>query len=55
MKSRFGIGGHPFHPMLVTVPIGLFVWAFVADLIMSSPGASRSGMTSRSGRALQQF
>lgn len=33
MRSKFSIGGHPLHPMLVALPIGLFVWALVADII----------------------
>lgn len=33
MESKFAIGGHPIHPMLVPLPIGLFTWAFVAGLI----------------------
>ncbi|MEZ4553061.1 MAG: DUF2231 domain-containing protein [Dehalococcoidia bacterium] len=33
MRSRFSVAGHPLHPLLVTVPIGLFLWAFVADLV----------------------
>jgi uncharacterized membrane protein len=33
MKSNAAIAGHPLHPMLVAVPIGLFVWTFVADLV----------------------
>ncbi|HXH20959.1 MAG TPA: DUF2231 domain-containing protein [Dehalococcoidia bacterium] len=33
MKSKLAIAGHPLHPMLVTVPVGLFVWAFVADIV----------------------
>ncbi|MGE5595504.1 MAG: DUF2231 domain-containing protein [Hyphomicrobiales bacterium] len=33
MKSKFAIAGHPIHPMLVVVPIGLFVWALVSDFI----------------------
>ena len=32
MASRASIAGHPIHPMLVTIPIGLFVFSFVADL-----------------------
>jgi uncharacterized membrane protein len=27
------IAGHPIHPMLVAVPIGLFAWAFIADIV----------------------
>lgn len=33
MRSKFAIMGHPLHPMLVTLPIGLFLWAFVADIV----------------------
>ena len=32
MASRASIAGHPIHPMLVSIPIGLFVFSFVADL-----------------------
>lgn len=33
MRSRFAIFGHPIHPMLVGIPIGLFLWAFVSDIV----------------------
>jgi len=33
MRSKFSIAGHPLHPMLVSIPIGLFVWAFVCDIV----------------------
>ena len=33
MKSKAAIGGHPIHPALVSIPIGLFIAAFVADLV----------------------
>ena len=33
MRSKFSLGGHPLHPMLVTVPIGLFVWALFSDVV----------------------
>jgi uncharacterized membrane protein len=33
MRTPANIKGHPIHPMLVTVPIGLWVFSFVADLI----------------------
>ena len=33
MRSSANIGGHPIHPMLVPLPIGLWVFSFVADLI----------------------
>jgi uncharacterized membrane protein len=32
MLSKFSIKGHPLHPLLVALPIGLFVWTLVADL-----------------------
>ena len=32
MASRASIAGHPIHPMLVTIPIGLFVFSLVADI-----------------------
>src|SRR5437773_168678 len=33
MASRASIAGHPIHPLLVPLPIGLFVFSFVCDLI----------------------
>ncbi|MGI8422669.1 MAG: DUF2231 domain-containing protein [Chloroflexota bacterium] len=33
MRSKFSIGGHPLHPMLVAIPIGLFAWALVSDIV----------------------
>lgn len=33
MRSKFSIYGHPLHPLLVALPIGLFVWTFAADII----------------------
>lgn len=33
MRSRFSIMGHPIHPALVALPIGLFIWAFVSDVV----------------------
>lgn len=32
MASRASIAGHPVHPMLVPIPIGLFVFSFIADI-----------------------
>jgi uncharacterized membrane protein len=37
MASKASIAGHPIHPMLVPIPIGLFVFSLVGDL------ASRAG------------
>lgn len=33
MRSKFSIAGHPLHAMLVVIPIGLFLWAFVAQVV----------------------
>lgn len=33
MPSKFAIFGHPIHPMLIPIPIGLIVWALVADIV----------------------
>ncbi len=33
MRSRFSVAGHPLHPLLVAIPIGLFLWAFIADIV----------------------
>lgn len=32
MVSQASIAGHPIHPMLVPIPIGLFVFSLVADI-----------------------
>ena len=40
MASKASIAGHPIHPMLVGIPIGLFVFALVADLAGMVSGAS---------------
>ncbi len=33
MQSRFAINGHPIHPLLVTIPIGLFLWALASFVV----------------------
>lgn len=33
MRSSFSILGHPIHPMLVVIPVGLVVWTLVADIV----------------------
>ena len=33
MRSRVALRGHPLHPMLVPIPIGLFVWTFISDIV----------------------
>lgn len=38
MRSKAKIGGHPIHPMLITVPIGLFIGTLVADVLYQTSG-----------------
>ena len=33
MRTPANIAGHPIHPMLVPIPIGLWIFSFVCDLI----------------------
>ena len=33
MKSKISIAGHPLHPLLIALLIGLFVWTFVSGII----------------------
>lgn len=42
MKSRAAIAGHPIHPMLVPLPIGLFVWALIANIVYLSSDNDRT-------------
>jgi uncharacterized membrane protein len=39
MRTPAQIAGHPIHPMLVTLPIGMWVFSLVADLIALRSGA----------------
>jgi uncharacterized membrane protein len=39
MRTPAQIGGHPVHPMLVTIPIGLWIFSLVADFIAMRSGA----------------
>ena len=41
-RSKAHIGGHPLHPMLVPIPIGLFAWSLVSLIVYA---ASDSNMT----------
>jgi uncharacterized membrane protein len=38
MRSKMSIAGHPLHPMLVSIPIGLFGWALLADIVFGASG-----------------
>jgi uncharacterized membrane protein len=42
MRSKLSIAGHPLHPMLVALPVGLFVWTLVADLVYATDTAGRA-------------
>ena len=42
MRSKFAIHGHPIHPMLVALPIGLFLWTLVADIVYLSTDHDRT-------------
>jgi uncharacterized membrane protein len=33
MRSKFSVFGHPLHPLMVAVPVGLFIWTLVADVV----------------------
>ncbi len=41
MTTRVTIAGHPLHPMLVTLPIGLWIFSLVSDLVFVSNGDAR--------------
>jgi uncharacterized membrane protein len=41
MSTRVSIAGHPIHAMLVTLPIGLWVFSLVADIVFLSNGDAR--------------
>jgi len=45
MTTRVTVGGHPIHAMLVTIPIGLWVFALAADIIYASTGDGRWEVT----------
>jgi len=36
MASPASIAGHPIHPILVTVPVGLWVFSLVSDIIFAA-------------------
>ncbi|BCJ65036.1 DUF2231 domain-containing protein [Polymorphospora rubra] len=43
MESRLKVLGHPVHPMLVTLPVGLFVTAVIFDVIDVAGGPAILG------------
>jgi uncharacterized membrane protein len=36
--NRATIAGHPIHPMLVTIPIGLWIFSLVCDVVFATTG-----------------
>jgi uncharacterized membrane protein len=40
MSSPASIGKHPVHPMLIVLPLGLWVFSFVCDLVYLFQGAA---------------
>ena len=47
LKSTASIAGHPIHPMLVPLPIGLFVAALVTDILFLVDGSPGWAIASR--------
>jgi uncharacterized membrane protein len=45
MRTPANIAGHPIHPMLVTIPIGLWVFSLVADLVALRSADPQTWMT----------
>ena len=39
LRATVTIAGHPLHPILVTIPIGLFVAALVTDIVYVVDGS----------------
>jgi uncharacterized membrane protein len=45
MSTRVTIAGHPIHPMLVTIPLGLWVFSMICDFGFVLTGDSRWAIT----------
>jgi uncharacterized membrane protein len=45
MRTPAQIAGHPIHPMLVTIPIGLWLFSLVCDFVALRSGAPASWAT----------
>lgn len=45
MTTRATLAGHPVHPMLVPIPIGLWVFSLVCDFVFIYTGDSRWAIT----------
>ena len=45
MRTPASIAGHPIHPMLVPIPIGLWIFSFVGDLFHAGGSADPAWIT----------
>src|SRR6185503_6197648 len=45
MRTPANIAGHPVHPMLVTIPIGLWVFSLICDFVFVYTGDARWAVT----------
>jgi uncharacterized membrane protein len=45
MRTPASIAGHPIHPMLVPIPIGLWVFSLVCDLIQAAGSTNAAWST----------
>jgi uncharacterized membrane protein len=45
MRTPANIAGHPIHPMLVTIPIGLWIFSLVADFMAMRSAAPETWAT----------
>jgi len=44
MRTPASIARHPIHPMLITLPIGLWIFSFVCDLVVYFSDGSEAGV-----------
>jgi len=47
MKSTAAVSGHPLHPALVALPIGLMIWTLQTQERPASGGAGRQATAGR--------
>lgn len=45
MRTPASIAGHPIHPMIVPIPIGLWIFSLVCDLVYASGATSPAWTT----------
>ena len=44
MRTPASVARHPIHPMLITIPIGLWIFSFVCDLVVYFSEGSEDGV-----------